>query len=167
MLKLDRMFSSLEISASGLAAQRRRMNTIAENLANTNTTHTKAGGPYKRKIVRFHELNRKGAGPNLSAGGKSIQLEATRSGHIGNKYDSYRQGDNFSCVTVDIVLDKADPERVYDPEHPDADETGYVLMPKIDVIVEMVDMIAASRAYEANVTAIKTAKDMSMKALEI
>jgi len=166
MQKVNRMFSSLEISASGLAAQRRRMNTIAENLANTNTTHTKEGGPYKRKIVRFHELSRTGARRQFAEGGKRIPLEGTQAGHIGNNFNSGGR-DTFSCVTVDVVVDKAEPEKVYDPEHPDADEAGYVKMPKIDVIVEMVDMIAASRAYEANVTAIKAAKDMSMKALEI
>lgn len=167
MGKITGLFAALDISATGLAAQRRRMNTIAENLANTNTTHTKEGGPYKRKIVRFFEMHRKALlRTAVGGGGDGLQLKATSAGHMRDDFNIGARRE-FSGVRIDVVDDKAEPERVYDPDHPDADETGYVKMPKIDVIVEMVDMIAAARAYEANVTAIKTAKDMARKALEI
>jgi len=163
--KISGLFASLKISASGLAAQRRRMNTIAENLANTNTTKTVEGGPYRRKIVRFHELM-KTATAHKPVGTKDLELASTENGHIRSDLEM-AYSTKFSGVRIDTVRDNAPPERVYDPEHPDADEFGYVAMPRIDTIVEMVDMISASRAYEANVTAISAAKDMARKALEI
>lgn len=163
--KITGLFAALEISSSGLGAQRRRMNTIAENLANTSTTRTKEGGPYKRKVVRFFEMFRKATFSSNKAL-KGTELDATRLGHLRSAKDNNYER-NFSGVRIETVIDKADPEMIYDPEHPDADETGYVAMPKINIITEMVDMISASRAYEANITAIKVTKDMARKALEI
>lgn len=165
MGKISGLFAALEISATGLAAQRRRMNTIAENLANTNTTNTEEGGPYRRKIVRFSELN-KSAMFRSQTGGDKLTVASTNSAHMSGEVETPVER-KFSGVRIDIVRDKADPDRVYDPDHPDADETGYVKMPKIDIIIEMVDMISAARAYEANVTSIKVAKDMARRALEI
>lgn len=165
MDKISGLFSSIRISSTGLGAQRRRMNIIAENLANTNTTKTEEGGPYKRKIVRFFEAMKSSTAFN-PVGDNELSLTATRKGHISSEFEaSFTR--KYSGVRMDSVRDKADPENVYDPNHPDADEFGYVAMPKIDVIVEMVDMISASRSYEANIQAISAAKDMARKALEI
>jgi len=163
--KISGLFASMKISSTGLAAQRRRMNIIAENLANTNTTKTDEGGPYKRKIVRFYELMKK-ATAHKPVGARDLPLAATARGHIHSDLE-IPYSTKFSGVRMDAVRDTAEPERVYDPTHPDADEFGYVAMPKIDVIVEMVEMISASRSYEANVSAINAAKDMARKALEI
>lgn len=163
--KITGLFASLKISSSGLAAQRRRMNIVAENLANISTTKTDEGGPYKRKIVRFHEMQASAIAHRPARAGK-LDLAAPHNGFIGNDAE-VPYSDSFSGVRMEVLRDNADPERVYDPSHPDADEFGYVAMPRIDTIVEMVDMISSSRAYEANVTAINTAKDMARKALEI
>ncbi len=164
MEKITGLFAAMEISSTGLAAQRRRMTTIAENLANTSTTRTEEGGPYKRKMTIFKELQKSG-----SFGGalqKKTGLHASRDGHIQPEFQRNSKS-VFSGVGIDTVISKAEPNLVFDPDHPDANETGYVKMPKIDTITEMVDMISASRAYEANITSIKVAKDMAKKALEI
>jgi len=163
--KISGLFASLKISSSGLAAQRRRMNVIAENLANASTTKTDEGGPYKRKIVIFHE-QMKTATAHQAVGTNELALSATANGHIRSDVE-VPHSTKFSGVRMETKNDNADPDRVYDPNHPDADEFGYVAMPKIDTIVEMVDMISASRNYEANITAISAAKDMARKALEI
>lgn len=133
------LFRSFDISASGLTAQRLRMDTIANNLANANTTRTERGGPYRREMPMF--AAREAAGSD---------------------------GDEMAGVRVLGIAEDTDPPRlVYDPGHPDANTDGYVQMPNVNVVTEMVDMISASRAYEANVTALNAAKAMAMKALEI
>ncbi|HOQ38457.1 MAG TPA: flagellar basal body rod protein FlgC [Acetivibrio sp.] len=142
-------FSSLDISASGLTAQRLRMDTISQNIANVNTTRTENGQPYRRKTVLFEEKS--GSVPFSDYLSKSISDRSAGSG-----------------VRVTAIVEDQSPfRREYDPGHPDADEEGYVLKPNIDIITEMVNMISATRAYEANVTSINTSKDMAMKALEI
>lgn len=140
-------FDALHISASGLSAQRLRMNLISANLANVNTTRTKAGGPYRRKDPVF-----------------AAQAPATSF----RKMLHDRQKEMLKEVAViSIVEDSRSPIRKYDPRHPEADENGYVSLPNINVMEEMVNMISATRSYEANVTAIKAAKEMALKALEI
>ena len=135
------VFNTLRISSSGLSAERLRMDTIASNVANVNTTRTESGGPYVRKIAVFEE--------NL----KAIR---DKSGFNGN-------GVKVSA----IVDDTSDLKTMYDPTHPDADENGYVAMPNVNILNEMADLIASSRAYEANTTVISTTKNMYLKALEI
>jgi len=136
-----KMFDTLAISASGLAAERLRMDTIASNVANANTTRTEEGGPYRRKVAVFRE-----------------KLES----EIG------RAGDGSAGVeAVGIQEDMSPFKKIYDPSHPDADEEGYVELPNVNLLNEMVDMIAATRAYEANVTVINSSKGMYAKALEI
>jgi flagellar basal-body rod protein FlgC len=139
------IFSALRISASGLSAERLRMDVIADNIANAETTRTPNGGPYIRKIVSFEE--------NLD---KSLNK-------ISGKYEEEFKG----VRAVAITKDPSPLRKVYDPSHPDADKNGYVLMPNVNILNEMVDLIAASRAFEANVTAINAEKQMAMKALEI
>lgn len=137
-------FTSLRISASGLSAERLRMDTIASNIANVTTTRGEDGKPYVRKIAVFQE--------NLN--------EAVKK---GDKIE----GKLLGVKAVGIVEDKSELRRVYDPSHPDADEEGFVLMPNVNILNEMADMIAATRAYEANVNAINNEKSMFSKALEI
>jgi flagellar basal-body rod protein FlgC len=140
-------FDAIHASASGLSAQRLRMNLISGNLANVNTTRTRGGGPYRRKEAIF-------AARPLEESFKKILAD--------------RQMKQLSIVMVDrIIEDSNSPVMKYDPQHPDADEKGYVAMPNINVMEEMVNMISATRGYEANVTALKAAKDMASRALEI
>lgn len=128
-------------------AQRIRMNVISSNLANVQTTRTPQGGPYRRRDVVF-------AAVPLS----SSFDEILRS----------RLGEGLTEVrVVDLVIDGRSPKMIYAPSHPDADDSGYVAMPNINVIEEMVNMLSATRSYEANVTAIQAAKGMLLKALEI
>ena len=133
---------SLEISASGLYAQRRRMDVIAGNLANIETTHTKKGGPYRRKMVVMSPKP-------VEDFNKALTLQAE-----GVKID-------------DIVEDKTPFRKAYNPSHPDADKNGYVLKPNVDLVVEVTNMLMARRAFEANISAIKSTKQMALKALEI
>ena len=140
-------FDALQISSSGLAAQRLRMNLISANLANINTTHTRAGGPYRRKDPVFAA---KAAAPTFREMLRHQQQEFQK-----------------EVAVVGIVEDSRPPIEKYDPSHPDADEKGYVAMPNINLMDEMVNMISATRSYEAGVTAIQSAKDMALKALEI
>lgn len=137
---------SLNISGSGLTAQKYRMEIVAQNLANADTTRTEAGGPYRRKLVVLQEIG--------STGTFAQALRAS-SGTSGG-------------VRVQEVLDDTDDFKVeYDPTHPDANEDGYVQLPNVDTTQEMVDMMSASRLYEANVTAFNAMKAMATKALEI
>ena len=140
-------FSSMNVSASALSAERTRMNLISSNLANANTTRTPEGGPYKRKDAVF------------SATPLENSFSRTLDGASGQQV---RQ------VQVSRIVEDQNPPRIqYDPSHPDADPQGYVAMPNVNVIEEMADMLTASRAYEANVTAVQAAKNMALKTLEI
>jgi flagellar basal-body rod protein FlgC len=141
------LFDALTTSASGLSAQRLRMNLISANLANINTTRTAEGGPYQRKEPVF-----------------AAQTERQSFRHV---LESEISAGLSSVKVVDIIPDNRPPIIKYDPDHPDADEAGYVAMPNIHVVEEMVNMMSASRSYEANVSAIKTIKNMVMKAMEI
>ena len=140
-------FDALHISSSGLSAQRLRMNLISANLANINTTHTQAGGPYRRQDPVF-----------------AAQAPATS---FREMLRSRQQELLKEVAVVAIVEDQRPPLEKYDPTHPDANAKGYVAMPNINLMEEMVNMISATRSYEAGVTAIQSAKDMALKALEI
>ena len=143
------LFRSLITSASGLTAQRLRMDVISNNLANINTTRTEDGEAYRRQVVLFAE--RQASLDELSQGGSN-----TLPPRVG-------RGVRVSAIAVD----QSDFRRVYEPSHPDADQDGYVNYPNVNPVTEMVDMISASRAYEANVTVVNAAKSMAAKALEI
>jgi len=163
-MPLGRIFSSLNISATGLSAQRQRMNTIAQNIANAETTRTEEGGPYRRQVVVTSE-----APPTTFYKYIENKLHMIRS-HGSHIEDEPIQGTTpvpTGTQVSEVARDPSPPRLVYDPTHPDANEQGYVAKPNINVITEMVDMISASRAYEANLTALNANKDMSRKALEI
>ena len=140
-------FNSMNISSSGLSAQRLRMNILSTNLANAQTTRTPEGGPYRRQDVIFS------AKP------------------IGNVFEDFL-GEESNARLRDVKVtgiheDMKDPKRIFDPSHPDANKDGIVELPNVQVMTEMVNMITATRAYEANVTAFNQSKSMAMKALEI
>lgn len=142
------IFSGLNISGTALTAERTRMDVISKNIANVNTTRTSGGKPYRRQMPLFKEVE----GKSFS----SVLSEASSSGQ--------KEG---GVKITGIAEDRAPFKSKYDPGHPDANQEGYVLMPNIDIVTEMVDMISASRSYEANMTSINSAKSMAMKALEI
>lgn len=144
--------SAFDISASGLTAQRQRLDVAAENIANANTTRTESGGPYRRKIVSLEEK------PNMEGTFLSELRSRLRQGGTVSK-----GGVRVSAITED----QRDLYPVYDPEHPDANENGYVMMPNVDLVKETVDGMAATRSYEANITAFNAIKLMAQKALEI
>ncbi len=135
------ILSGMDISASGLSAEKARMDIISNNLANANTTRGTDGKPYSRKMIIFSEL----LADKLSGGMKMGQ-----------------------GVKVDAIIESDTPfKRIYDPSHPDADKEGFVEYPNVDPIKEMVDMITSTRAYEANISAYNAAKMMANKALEM
>lgn len=135
------LISGVDVTAGALNAQKTRLDIVAQNIANAQTTRTPGGGPYQRQVVSFEtELIRQSAN-----GGASLQ--------------SVRVGS--------ISPDKSPGEQVYNPQHPDAGSDGMVAMPNVNLAYEMVDLITASRAYEANLSVVKNAKQMAMKALEI
>lgn len=141
------MFDYMNISASALTAEKTRIDIIAKNMANANTTRATGGVPYRRQMPVFAEYN-------------ETSFENILNSKIGKE--------NFKGVKISKVVEDDSPFRtIYEPGHPDADENGYVQMPNVDVVKEMVDMISAQRAYDSNVTAINTAKAMMSKALEI
>jgi flagellar basal-body rod protein FlgC len=142
--------SSFDISASGLTAERQRLDIAAENLSNTNTTRTESGGPYRRKMVVLQEV------PSTSF--------RTKFNSLLNRSASAAKG---GVKVTEIIEDQRDLNPVYDPDHPDADENGYVMMPNVDPVKETIDGMSATRSYEANITAFNAIKLMAQKALEI
>lgn len=140
------IFNAIDAAASGLTAERLRLDVISNNIANANTTRTAAGGAYRRQMVIFQPRT-----------GQQSFLQ------ILNNQIVVGEG----VRVVGIKEDDSPLRKVYDPQHPDANREGYVEMPNIHIVSEMVDMITATRAYEANVAAVNAAKGMAMKALEI
>ncbi|GHV48940.1 flagellar basal-body rod protein FlgC [Synergistales bacterium] len=135
-----RVFDSMEVTGSALTAHRLWMDTISSNLANINTTRTAGGGPYTRKMPLFAEMLDKTIGGYEDIGGVRV---------------------------AEIVADQTPPRLAYQPEHPDANEDGYVAFPNVNLVKEMTDMLVASRAYEANLAVADSAKSMWTGALEI
>lgn len=167
-MNLSGLFTSIDISASGLRAQRQRMDVTASNIANINTTQTEEGGPYRRQRVVLGASQGKGTFRSIVERRKS-KLIVSDKRHLRSRGLGERVGGNMGggVEVARVIEDPAPPKRVYDPSHPDADEEGYVAVPNINIIAEMVEMIAAMRAYEANVTVMNAAKSMAKKALEI
>ena len=163
-MALRGVFSAIDVSASGLSAQRRKLNVIASNIANAETTRTADGQPYRRKVVRFQEIPGSQFVNFLRQA--ASKLVASRPGHLPMPELLQREGETGG-VEAQEATDPTPFRMVYDPTHPDADANGYVAYPNVNVITEMVDMIAASRNYEANVAAIDAAKDMAKRALDI
>jgi flagellar basal-body rod protein FlgC len=142
------MFNAFDISATGLTAERYRMDTIAENIANVNTTRTEEGGAYRRKIVTFAETN----------------LNPTFAQTLNYAQSFKGNGVKVVSVTEDYETDMI---MEYDPSHPDADENGYVTYPNVNTVTEMTNLIDSSRAYQANVTAFDAVKTMAQQGISI
>ncbi len=143
-------WQALRIGSSGLTAQRLRLDLISNNIANAQTTHTEKGGPYQRQDVIFMPEGENTAAP-LPAG--------VEQGGINNLQGGVR--------VAQITTDTEAGPRVYDPTNPDADADGYVKYPNVDIVVEMTNMLSATRSYEANLASIEAVKRMALKALEI
>ncbi|MBW2061109.1 MAG: flagellar basal body rod protein FlgC [Deltaproteobacteria bacterium] len=138
--------TAMDISVSGLTAQRTRMNIVSMNLSNMHATRTVTGGPYRRKIPIFTATPLKGPfGRRLKGSQRKLQ----------------------QVEVTNIIQDQKDFKIIYDPSHPDANQYGYVQMPNVNLMEEMVHMLTAKRSYEANIVAINAAKNMALKSLEI
>ncbi len=139
------VFDILKISASGLKAQRARMEVIAGNLSNVHTTRTEEGGPYRKKEVVF------------------VSTDVSDTKEFGSLFSKKIEGVKIESVSES----EKEFEKVFDPNHPDADQEGYVMFPNVNLMEEMTDMVAATRAYEANVNVMNTTKEMLIKSLDL
>ena len=148
------LMSSLNVSASGMSAQRTRMDIISQNIANVNTTRDENGKPYRRQTVVFAEKNDN----NFESILRSMQTGVSRA------TDPLGDGVKITGIAEDPVTPM---KMVYDPAHPDADEDGYVTLPNINTVTEMTNLIDATRSFEANVTAFNATKSMAQKSLEL
>ena len=140
------LFSALSVGSSGMSAQRQRAELLVENMANAETTRTPEGGPYRRKDAVFETTS------VTSPFASIFSSELQSVGGVG---------------VSEIVVDQSDPERRYMPGHPDADKDGYVALPKINIAEDMVDLMGASRGYQANVSAIAAVKDMIQRSIDL
>lgn len=141
------LIQTIDTAAGGMVAQRIRLNVISANLANANTTRTEEGGPYRRKTPIF----------------EAVPIDQPFQSHLENALGEELQG----VRVTEIVPVAGEFRRIFDPSHPDADKKGYVYLPNVNLVQEMVHMLNANRAYEANAAVIKAAKAMALKALEI
>lgn len=145
------IFSSMNISASALTAEKTRIDIISKNMANVNTTRTNGGVPYRRQVPVFQE-----------------EKNSRFSSFLNKEIDKQNRGNELGGVRISKIVEDETPFKLkYEPGHPDADADGYVKMPNVDTVKEMVDMISAQRGYDANITAINSSKSMLMKALDI
>ena len=141
------LLKCIDIAASGMTAQRQRLNVISMNLANSNTTKTEDGTAYRRKTAIF----------------RTVPMKNSFEDRLKNSIDN-----QISAVEVTKIVDvPGELKQIFDPTHPDADENGYLYLPNVNLVEEMVQMLNANRSYEANASAIKAAKDMALRALEI
>jgi len=171
----DGMFSAIKTSSTGLHSQRVKMDTVAQNLANAETTRTAEGTPYRRQRAvfaealgdRLEQMRERALRPTQDPETSALTLTQPEHlpGGLGTASDEPLP--DGVDVSVGVAPEASEFRVVYDPGHPDADAEGYVLLPNVNPITEMVDMITASRAYEANVSAVQAAKDMFARALEI
>ena len=148
------MFNAIDIAASGMTAERLRLDVVSNNLANVNTTRTENGTPYRRQIVVFEPRE------DFES---VLQTNINKDNSQGARINQVGKG-----VRARAIIEDQSPFRaVYEPGHPDADAQGYVMMPNVNAVAEMIDMLSASKAYEANVAAVNAAKSMALKALDI
>ena len=147
-------FDGYNVSSSGMSAQRTRINVVSANIANAKTTHTAEGGPYKKQQVVFEDV--------LLASGKKTNSNEVEATNNSNTDISLR-----GVGVKSIIQSDAKPVMRYEPSHPDANEQGYVAYPDINPVIEMVDLIEATRSYEANVASFNTHKNIDSKTLDI
>jgi len=164
-MKINPNFSAFSLSAKGMGIQKKKMNLVAENIANIDTTRTKDGTVYKRKYLVVKED--KSFNSSLRLEKSKLNLEVSEPGHIAFPQTITINGQKKDGMNSEVLADKSRGELVYMPDHPDANKNGYVQMPNVNVVTEMVDMIAASRSYEANLTAFNASKQIAKDALHI
>lgn len=164
-MKIGPNLKSFNISAKGMSVQKRKMDLIAENIANTGTTKTSEGTPYRRKFIQISS-DSKFSVPELPK--NNLKLKVRDADHMefaGS--NTIGSNNNQEVISSEVLEDETPGEMVYMPDHPDADEEGYVQMPNVNVVNEMVDMIAATRSFEANLTAFNASKQIVKDSLEI
>ena len=165
-MDISPLFSSMDLSTSGLTAQRRRLEVVAKNLANIETTRTANGGPYRRQVVTFTE-EASFSTMMQEATQQSSKAVRTNSYHMNLQSEGTPQQQSLQGVSAQINEDQSPMREVYDPGHPDANEEGFVSYPNVDIVTEMTELISATRAFEANVSAFTASKQMMRKALDL
>jgi flagellar basal-body rod protein FlgC len=161
------IFKAIDVASTGMTVQRQKMDVVSENIANIDTSRTSEGGPYRRQKVVVSEANSR---PSFSRAMSSAHDKLTRTNplHIKGQIRAMNDAPDMNKVSGKEIRDpESSFKLVYDPSHPDADNDGYVQMPDIEMINEMVDMIAANRAYEANIATVSASKQMLNEALDI
>ena len=165
-MKINPNFSAFRISSKGMSIQKKQMDLITENIANTSTTRTDEGTPYKRTYISVEFEKDNFRGNNLS-NHSSVGFRSNNSNHFKlNAQNGSAESESVNFKAKENI-DSSEGELVYMPDHPDANEDGYVQMPNVNVVTEMVDMISASRSFEANLTAFNSAKQIAKDSLEI
>jgi flagellar basal-body rod protein FlgC len=159
----ENIFSSFDVSAQSLSVQRQRLGAVAKNIANANTTKSENGKPYQREIVVIHGGNKNTFDRAFE---NQIQLAGTSAGHGGNIQQN-SHGKAARVLSANITSDNSGERLVHDPSHPDADEEGYVHLPNVNIVTEMVEMIAAQRAFEANTSVVAAAKNVAKDSMDI
>jgi len=159
------LFAAFDLSASGLSGMRRKMDATAANIANAETTRTAEGGPYRRQVTAFRAQPEKGAFADHLAKAR-LDLRRTHSRHLPPKLQPLLNANTIPATEV-VTARSQNVRFEYMPGHPDADADGYVALPDIDIITEMVEMMLAARTYEANATALEAAKQMAQRALDL
>jgi len=162
---MSNFLSSFDISGYGLSAQRVRVNTISGNIANAQTTRTKEGGPYRRREVVFRAIN-------FNDQFNKALNSMTKSANYADPLDEGEAGKKVNPAIMSVLVDKivrddSKPNMKYEPNHPDADANGYVAYPNINPVVEMADLVEATRSYQANVAAFQSSKDMANAAISL
>ncbi len=163
-MKVNLNFNGFNISAKGMSIQRKKMDLVAENIANIDTTKTAEGSVYQRKFLVINSENSTKTPESFQA---ALQLKTSEPGHINRNVEISPEGRKEKIVNLQEAEDSNPGNMVYMPDHPDADEKGYVMMPNVNIVTEMVDMIAATRSYESNLTAFNAAKQIAKDSLEI
>jgi len=166
-MKIGHTFPGFDISAQGLSIQRKRMNIIAENIANADVTRTAGGQPYQRKYIEVTASQNPFAN-DLTAETNTLKLNVTEASHIASpEIIGQQNGNNLVNTSSKELTDRTPGDEVYEPDNPNANGNGYVQESNVNIVTEMVDMISASRSYEANLTALNSSKQMAKDSLEI
>lgn len=167
-MKISESLFGLNFSARGMSIQRKKMELISQNIANADSVRTENGEPYQRKFLKV-EADKNNFASNFSSEGQALQLNVTNANHIETMAlpDEVKISADSDNISMAEQTDRKEGDLVYMPENPNADEKGYVQMSNVNVINEMVDMIAATRSYEANLQSLNSAKQMAKDSLEI
>jgi flagellar basal-body rod protein FlgC len=166
-MKISNNFLGIKMSAAGMSIQKKKMNLISENIANVDTTKTETGDVYKRKFLVIKQEN-SSFNKNLELQNNTLMLSTTDSAHFSSgPHIQQNPPEKELGLTDETKQDVKTGDLVYMPDHPDANSSGYVQMPNVNIITEMVDMIAATRSYEANLTSLNSAKQIAKDSLEI